>query len=78
MKINYDYLWLERQAWIQRFQARETPWIDAALWCLLGGILTACLMAAVPDYQGAEDFTDEGVGCIDDCLEPAEPTPLEP
>jgi hypothetical protein len=35
-------------------------------------LLIALMMSAAPD------FTDSGVGCIDDCLDPAEPIPLEP
>lgn len=45
MKINYDYLWLERQAWIEKLQARHNPWVDVALWCLLGMVATGILLA---------------------------------
>ena len=37
-------------------------------------LLLALLMAAAPDY---DDFTDSGLGCVD-CLDPAEPIPMEP
>ena len=40
-------------------------------------LVLALLMAAAPDY---DDFTDSGLGCIDDCLDrdPDEPIPMEP
>jgi hypothetical protein len=39
--------------------------------CILPWFLIAALFTpSFPDYQG-EDFTDTGVGCTDDCLEPA-------
>lgn len=79
--MNWDYWYIERQTWIKNLQPRANDsWKDPMLCAALGMLLTAILMllAGVPDYQGAEDFTDTGVGCIDDCLDPAEPTPLEP
>ena len=36
--------------------------------------LNVLAMAAAPDY---DDFTDSGLGCVD-CLDPAEPIPMEP
>lgn len=45
MKIHYDYFWLERQAWIRRLQPKDNPWIDAAMWCLLGTLITCILLA---------------------------------
>jgi hypothetical protein len=39
--------------------------------CILPWFLIAALFTPTfPEYQG-EDFTDSGVGCTDDCLEPA-------
>lgn len=75
--IGKDSFFIERQLWLERLQSKPGDQIaDVILLVILGMVLTACLMAAVPDYQG-EDFTDSGVGCID-CLEPAEPMPVEP
>lgn len=75
--MNWDYWYIERQRWIRSFQPlADDSWKDPMLLAILGMLLTACLLAAVPDYQ--EDFTDSGVGCINDCLEPAEPMPVEP
>jgi hypothetical protein len=40
--------------------------------CILPWFLIAALFTPTfPEYEG-EDFTDSGVGCTDDCLEPAE------
>lgn len=36
-------------------------------WVLVGILLTAMLMIAYTPTQ--EDFTDSGVGCVDDCLD---------
>jgi hypothetical protein len=39
--------------------------------CILPWFLIAALFTPTfPEYEG-EDFTDSGVGCTDDCLEPA-------
>lgn len=74
--IGRDVFFVQRQLWLDKMQSKPGDQItDVVLLVILGMLLTACLMAAVPDYQ--EDFTDTGVGCID-CLDPAEPTPLEP
>ncbi len=74
--IGKDSFFIERQLWLERLQSKPGDQIaDVILLVILGMLLTACLLAAVPDYQ--EDFTDTGVGCID-CLEPAEPMPVEP
>lgn len=77
--IGRDLFFVERQLWIERLQPKPgtLPEVqDLVLYVVLGILLTACLMAAVPDYQ--EDFTDQGLGCINDCLDPAEPMPVEP
>lgn len=37
-------------------------------WALVGILLTSILMIEYTDV-GQEDFTDSGVGCIDDCLD---------
>lgn len=35
-------------------------------------LASGCTMARIaPDEFATEDFTDSGVGCIDDCLDPA-------
>lgn len=78
--MNWDYWYIERQAWIKNLQPRANDsWKDPMLLAVLGMLLTAILMllAGVPDYQ-AEDWTDTGVGCIEDCTEPLEPIPVEP
>lgn len=39
---------------------------------LLAGVLFWLLNQAAPDYmEMVDDYTDTGVGCIDDCLDPA-------
>jgi hypothetical protein len=45
---------------------------------LLVWALIALAMFSAGAGLEAEDFTDSGVGCIDDCLDPAEPMPIEP
>lgn len=41
---------------------------------LLAGLALACvyglLVGLALAYEPNEDFTDTGVGCVDDCLEP--------
>ena len=45
MKINWDYWWLERQAWISRMQPRKNDgYVDVVLWCILGLLFTMILM----------------------------------
>jgi hypothetical protein len=59
-----DYIEKEREQ-------EENPPKGKTLQCILPWFLIAALFTPTfPEYEG-EDFTDTGVGCTDDCLEPA-------
>lgn len=45
----------------------------AAILCLafICSFLEAVPLSCVEQFDHEQDFTDTGVGCVDDCLEPA-------
>ena len=58
---------------IQQPKPRPLPWDLVVLWLLYMLIVGILLSSAIDaPCETTDDYTDTGVGCVEDCLEPTD------